>query len=242
MESLSEVLEFIFREHFVSLIFLSFSWLLIYGVVSLSDLLARKILLRAPFYIWIQLNRRKLGLPDWRNAIASGDRELADVSPNLAAEVGKLYGSVDDKISRIRSGQHWVAKLLSDESIYNEIINIVDNEWSLLESDSALCEAASSDPKASRIGLLSSVGNHNVSKNEVLGVLFHSLKFGPSPDVKKYALFHIQPTITSSEQLEKLESIVHTLPASLSQMAEKTVKEIRNRLSFTEIHRTPQAS
>lgn len=241
MDSLIRVVNIVFAEHFLSLIVLSFSWLLIYGTISFSDLLARKILLRIPFYLWIQLNRRKLGLPDWRSAIGSGAPILAAVPPKLAIDIGKLYGSVDDKISRMRSGRHWVAKLLSDESIYIEMVNIRDNEWTLLEADYALCVAASPDPKISQIGLLSSIGNQDIPPNEVLGLLLHNLKFG-TPPVKKIALFHIPPKITSHAQLEMLESIVQTLPFSFKQIADKTVNEIRNHISIKGVIRTPQAS
>jgi hypothetical protein len=241
MDSLTRVLEIVFADHFIALLFLSLSWLLIYGIISLGDWLSRKLLLRAPFYFWIQLKRRKLGLPDWRNAIASGEVSFDAVPHYVGLEVGRLYSSVDNKISMIRSGKHWIAKVLSDESIYNEIVNIADNEWTLLESDSALCEATSLDPRASQIGLLNFVGNQNTSKKEVLGLLFHSLKFG-TPDVKKIALFHIPPQITSSAQLERFESVVHTLPDSFKQMADKTIHEIRNNLSVKGIIRTPQVS
>lgn len=241
MDSLIKVLKFVFAEHFISLLFLSVSWLFIYGIIAFGDLLSRKLLLRVPFYFWIQLNRRKLNLPEWRNAIASGEPVRGTVSPDLALEVGKLYSSVDLKISRIRSGNHWIAKLLSDESIYLEIMNIADNEWSLLESDSALCEATSLDPKASQSGLLSSVGNESISKNEVLGLLFHSLKFG-APNVKKLALYHIPNKITDSAQLARFESIAHTLPASFKQMADEAVNKIRKHLSNQTLTRNPQVS
>jgi hypothetical protein len=241
MDSLAKVLKIVFAEHFISLLFLSLSWLFIYGIIAFGDFLSRKILLRAPFYFWIQLNRRKLKLPAWRNAIASGELVRGIVSPDLALEVGKLYGSVDLKISKIRSGKHWITKLLSDESIHIEIVKIADNEWALLESDSALCEATSLDPKASQIGLLSSVGNQNISKSVVLGLLFHSLKFG-TPDVKKLALYHIPNKITDSDQLERLESITHTLPASFKQMADEAVNKIRKHLSINSVTRNPQVS
>lgn len=231
MDSLTKVLHIVFAEHFIGLVFFSVSWLLIYGTVSFSDLVARKVLLRIPFYLWIQLSRRRMGLPDWRSAIGSSALTLATMPPTSAVEIGRLYGSVDDKISRIRSGRHWVGRILSDESIYTEIENIRNNEWTLLESDCALSEAASLDPKTIEVGLLSSIGNKDIPQNEVLGVLFHSLKVGP-PSVKKIALFHMPPKITSPAQLEMLESILDALPASLDQIADKTVTEIRNHLSI----------
>jgi hypothetical protein len=230
LESLTRVLEIVFAKHYIALICLSLSWLLISGVRSLGDLLTRKLFLRAPLYLWVRLKRRELGLPNLRHAIASGEPAFAGASPELDLAIEKLYGSFDYKISRIRSGRHWVTKFLSKESINNELRQVAYNEWALLESDSALSKAASPDPKASRIGLLSSVGNQSIPMNEVRGVLFHSLRFG-LPDIKQLALFHITPAITSSDQLEKLESIVPTLPASMSLMAASAVQEIRDRLS-----------
>lgn len=227
MESLIKVLNIIFAEHYVALLVLSLSWLLIYGFLSLGDLLARKILVRIPFYLWIQLKRRELGLPYRRNAILLGEPMIHTVPRELTLQVGKLLGAVDKEISRMRSGEHWVARFLRDESIYTEVVNIVDNEWATLESDDAVFKAASDDPITSQIGLLGVIGNPD-TKSQALGLLFHFLHAGP-PDTKKIAFYHIVPEIKNSEQLEKLESMIYSLPASVKQMAETTVHDLRKR-------------
>jgi hypothetical protein len=229
MRDLAKILHIVFGEHFTILLFLSFSWLFIYVIVSLSDWIAAKILLRLPFYLRIYLSRRRLGLPNWRTAIGSSALTFGAVPTMPTSEVGKLYSSIDYKISEIRSGRHWVTRVLSNKSIDTELDNITSGEWMLLESDSALSEATSPDPKISETGILSSIGNREVSQKELLGVLFHGLRVGP-PSVKKIALFHLSRKITSRIELQALESIVNALPTPFEQLGDQTLSQIREQL------------
>ncbi|HEX8145280.1 MAG TPA: hypothetical protein VF553_22120 [Pyrinomonadaceae bacterium] len=178
MDDSFKILKKLFLEHYIELVVLAISWIFIYYILKCLDLLARKILLRLPFYLEIRLRRIMIGASAQRNKMVAGKMLSAEKRLQLFLEIERLHISIDEKISKIKSGQHWVTKILRPESIEDELQEIKTKDWALLESDYALCEAISTSDFSAR-GLRHFIGNPRPQPAEKYGLLIHSVRFGP---------------------------------------------------------------
>src|SRR5262249_18075136 len=139
--------------------------------------------------------------------------------------------------------QRRISYLLRDESIRRELRQIAATDWSLLESDFALCEALSSDPERSTRGIISFVGNPNISSVDSADLLFYKLRHLPKAAQNRSeialrneiapidaALFHVGKVIETGKQLQQLQSIVSELPDSQQEKACEVINEAEDRL------------
>jgi hypothetical protein len=214
-------------ERIAVLLLLSVSWLFIYFGFRGIELIARKVLVTLPFYLRVWHKRRKLKMPKWRQVILGWEEPLSEYVPKPAS-IGEFYGSLDVMASRIRSGDHWVTKLLPNQGVVNEVKTGVRRCLAVLDSDHALLRAVSPDKEASVSGMLTFVGNPRNDRQESLNLLLRTLKYGRQ-DTRELALFHVGDNISTTIELKQLEAVVSEWTGANKHLAEKVTDAIRRK-------------
>lgn len=241
MESLFKVVQLVFAKHWIALLFLSFSWIFVYGVFKIADVIVAKIFFELPFSLWIRSKRKKLGVTTVRATLMEKQLAVSLFEPDrIACQLSDLYASVDNTISRIKSGEYAISRMLRDETLKNAMTNIAESDWAVLETDLAFCRALSKDLHTMERGLLSFIGNPRTLHTESLHLLFYELKhshFASSShedfELLNTLLYHLRRSIDSQKELAELRAIAADLKPPQKEIVNDATTEIEHKLAMT---------
>ena len=237
MESFLKVLRIVFADHWMALLLLSVSWILIFGVFKVADIILTKIFFELPFSLWIRLRRTTIGITRARAALMHAQSPISDLDI-IADQLSTLYASVDNLISRITRGEYLLSRLVTGRALKGAVQNISTTHWALLESDLALCRALSQEPSKMERGLLSFIGNPRTLHREALRLLFYELRNAKNctqndPEILNTLVFHLKRSIENKTELEELRTIASELATPEQDIVKEATTEIEQKLSFT---------
>jgi hypothetical protein len=237
MDSLLKVLYVVFGEHWTALLLLSCSWILIYGVLKIVDLIFTKVVFELPFSFWIRSERKKIGIEKARLSVMQEQSEAVE-GDKILHQLSKLYRSVDEIISKIEAGDKAISRIAGQKSLENALDNIIRGQWALLESDVAFCRALSKDLHNVHRGVLSFIGNPRTLHNETLRLLFYELKHAPTTRSEEHfellntVLFHLIKSIQTPKELQDLRTIAEKMAPPDKDLVEQATTEIEQKLTM----------
>ena len=231
MEDLSKIIRIVFTDNIGILIFISFSWLLMYWGLKLLEATAGKILLRWPYYLGIRFWRIQNGTPNLRRAISTLKTHENTKTRIQASKIGDYISRIDHDLSRASNrNMLWLPNFfLRKSSFEKETKRIFKNDIALLEGDQTFYEVLSGDVSTVTKGLLYAVGSPLLNPQEVIGILFHVLQFGPL-QTRDISLCLAKSRVKNESQIEDLSKIISEWKGEFRKKGERAIEEIRDKL------------